>query len=214
MKTPLLVFIFSLLMLMPKSNYAQVVGFTKISDTSQFQFAFSAAMKNLNTIKSEFVQVKSFSMLSEKISSKGRFWFKKKDKVRMEYDHPFQYLLIINQENLYMKDGNKSNKMNTKSNKLFQQISRVIVDCVQGTILLNKDFITTAYENKHKYLIVITPRGKELKEFFSSINVFATKNNFMVEKIEMNESSGDFTTIDFNKREQNEILSDSLFIVK
>ena len=70
-------------------------------------------------------------MLSDKIISKGKFWFKKENKVRMEYMQPFQYLMILNNNNIYIKDGQKENKISTGSNKLFQQVNRIVVDCVQ-----------------------------------------------------------------------------------
>ncbi len=52
----------------------------------------------------------------------------------MEYNQPFQYLMIMNRDNVYVKDGQKENKVSSKSNKLFQQINRITVDCVQGNI--------------------------------------------------------------------------------
>ena len=55
-------------------------------------------------------------MLAEKITSKGKFWFKKESKVRMEYTQPYQYLMIINKDKVFVKDGQKENKISTKSN--------------------------------------------------------------------------------------------------
>ena len=42
-------------------------------------------------------------MLSEKIISKGKFWFKKDNLVRLEYVQPYQYLMIINKNNIFIK---------------------------------------------------------------------------------------------------------------
>ena len=87
-------------------------------------------------------------MLSDKIISKGKFWFKKENKVRMEYMQPFQYLMILNNNNIYIKDGQKENKISAGSNKLFQQVNKIVVDCVRGTAFSNTDFTVSVFENK------------------------------------------------------------------
>ncbi len=99
---------------------AQHAGYSIVKDTVGFKQQFTAASKKINTIKSDFNQEKNLSMLSEKIISKGKFWFKKDNLVRMEYTEPFQYLMILNNNNIYIKDGQKENKISAGSNKLFQ----------------------------------------------------------------------------------------------
>src|ERR687898_850449 len=97
---------------------AQYAGYKPVADLNSFKQIFTSAAKNTQTIKSDFVQEKSLSMLSEKIVSNGKFWFKKNNQVRMEYTQPFQYLMIINENNIYIRDGQKENKISTRSNKL------------------------------------------------------------------------------------------------
>ena len=77
---------------------AQYPGYLPVADIVAFKAAFSAATQKASSIKSDFVQEKNLSMLSEKIISKGKFWFKKESLVRMEYTQPYQYLLIINKD--------------------------------------------------------------------------------------------------------------------
>jgi len=132
----------------------------------------------------------------------------------MEYTKPYQYLMILNKDNMYIKDGQKENKVSTKSNKLFQQINKITIDCVQGTVFSNPDFITKVYENKSTYLVELSPIGKALKEFFKSINVIIDKSDYEVTTIEMNENSGDNTIIRFTNREINTIIPDAIFAIK
>src|SRR5207237_8261854 len=130
--------------------------------------------------KSDVQQEKNLSMLSEKSSSRGKFWFKKDNLVRMEYNQPFQYLMIINKNNVYVKDGQKENTISTKSNKLFQQINKITVDCVQGTALSNTDFRIRVFENAQGYLIEMTPAAKNLQEYFKTINLIVDKKAYSV----------------------------------
>jgi outer membrane lipoprotein-sorting protein len=193
---------------------AQHAGYTAVTDLAKFKSAFMDVAQKTTTIKSDFIQDKNLSMLSEKITSKGKFWFKKSNQVRMEYTQPFEYLMIINQDKVYIKDGTKENTISTKSNKLFQQINKITVDCVQGTALDNPDFATKIFENKGSYLVELTPVSKDLKNYFSTINIIIDKKDYTVSSIEMNESSGDNTTIRFINKEMNTILPDALFTIK
>src|SRR4249920_3051842 len=79
----------------------QYIGYKLLTASNDFETKFAAASQKITTIKSDFVQEKELSMLSEKIISKGKFWFKKENAVRMEYTEPFQYLMIINGTKIY-----------------------------------------------------------------------------------------------------------------
>lgn len=193
---------------------AQHPGYTQVTELTKFKEQFSAAAQKTLTIKSDFVQEKNLSMLSEKIVSKGKFWFKKDNLVRLEYTQPYQYLMIINKNNVYIKDGQKENKLSSKSNKLFQQINKITVDCVQGTALNNADFATKIFENKGTYLVELTPVAKGLKDYFKTINVVVDKKDYSVNTIEMIELSGDNTTLRFINKELNTTIPDALFTIK
>jgi outer membrane lipoprotein-sorting protein len=193
---------------------AQYAGFSPISDPVKFKDQFALASQKTTSIKSDFIQEKNLSMLSEKIISKGKFWFKKEGRIRMEYNSPFQYLMVINKDKVYVKDGQKESRMSSRSNKLFQQINRIIVDCMQGTALNNPDFKTRLFEGKAAYLVELTPVSKGLKDLFKEIAVYIDKNNFAVNSLEMHEPSGDNTTLRFTNKELNTILPDALFDIK
>src|ERR1700761_8523954 len=152
-------------------SQAQYPGYNKTENQSTFRQEFSDASAKTQTIKSDFVQEKNLSMLSEKIVSKGKFWFKKENLVRMEYQQPFQYLMIINKSNVYVKDGQKENKISTASSKLFGQINSIVIDCVKGTILQSSDFSVRLFENDKTFLVELTPEKKALKEYFKNINI-------------------------------------------
>ncbi len=196
------------------SSKAQFAGYTPVADLAKFKADFSAAALKTNSIKSDFVQEKNLSMLSEKIISKGKFWFKKESLVRMEYNQPYQYLMIINKDKVFVKDGQKENKISTRSNKLFQQINKIMIDCMQGTALSNPDFKTRVFENKNNSIVELIPQSKGMKGLFRSFNVVVDKKDFSVISIEMQEQSGDNTLIRFTNKELNAIIPDALFTIK
>ncbi|MEI9944613.1 MAG: outer membrane lipoprotein carrier protein LolA [Chitinophagaceae bacterium] len=132
----------------------------------------------------------------------------------MEYNHPYQYLMILNKDKVYIKDAQKENKISSRSNKLFQQINKIMIDCMQGTALNNPDFKTRIFGNKNNSLIELTPVTKGLKELFKNINVIVDNKDFSVASIEMQEIGGDNTLIRFTNKELNAAIPDSLFTIK
>lgn len=194
--------------------HAQYPGYKLVADQTTFKTSFEAASKKITSVKSDFVQEKSLSMLSEKITSKGKFYFRKEDALRMEYTSPFQYLMIINGSKIYIKDSQKENKFSSKSNKLFQSVNRLMMDCAKGTVFNNADFTVKLYEGNDDYLAELTPVTKDMKGFFKKINLYIRKKTNVVSKVEMHEPSGDKTTITYSNQELNTKLVDDLFAIK
>ena len=207
--------IFFLLLILTacSSSKAQYAGYSPVADVVKFKTEFSAATQKISSIKADFIQEKNLSMISEKIISKGKFWFKKESQVRMEYNQPYQYLMILNKDKVYIKDSQKENKISTRSNKLFQQINKIMIDCMQGTALNNPDFKTRLFESKANSLVELTPIAKGMKDLFKNINVVVDKKDFSVVSIEMQELSGDNTLIRFTNKELNAAIPDSLFTI-
>ena len=192
---------------------AQYPGYKLLTDTEDFRKQFIKTAQEIMTIKSDFIQEKNLSMLSEKIVSTGMFWFKKENMVKMEYLKPFQYLMVINKNNVMLKDGEKINTISVRSNKLFQQISRIMLDCVQGAVFSNPDFKIKIFENKTSWIIEMAPVAKGLNDFFKTINILIDKKNYSVTSINMIELSGDNTLIIFKNREINIEIPDATFAV-
>jgi len=193
---------------------AQQGEYAPVKDLEKFKEQFTAVAAKVQTIKSDFTQEKNLSMLSEKIVSKGKFWFRKENLLRMEYTKPYEYLMILNKDNIYIKDGEKESRVSVKSNKIFQQINKIVIDCVEGEVFNNPDFNTTAFESKTSYKVELSPIGKTLKQFFTNIDVFIDKKDYSVTTIEMNENSGDNTILHFTDREFNTVIPDAVFAIK
>ena len=129
----------------------------------------------------------------------------------MEYEKPSYYLLVINGNNVKTKDAQKENKVSAKSNKMFEQVNKMMIDCVQGTALDNKSFTTRLFENAQSYLVEMTPVVKSLRDIFKSITLTVDKKDYSVNKIEMLEQSGDNTVISFQHKQMNVNIPDEVF---
>jgi outer membrane lipoprotein-sorting protein len=196
---------------MSLAAYSQHQGYRPVGDLGAFKKQFAAESSKIASIESTFTQEKVLTALTEKITSTGKFWFKRSNKVRIEYIKPYTYTMIMNGDKMLFRDDQKENKVNVRSNKLFQQINQIMIDCVQGTVLESKDFNVKVFEDEKTYLLEMDPTARSLREFFSTIVLKVDKKDFAANSIEMNERSGDRTTILFKDKNLNAQISDAVF---
>ena len=203
--------VFALCIIISFQAKAQYSGYEPVSNLPAFREKFSTESSKISSMASTFTQEKILTALTEKIISGGNFKFKRNNKVRIEYTSPYRYLMIMNGDKMLVKDDQKENRINVRSNKLFQQINRIMIDCFQGTILSSEDFTVKVYENRSNYLLEMTPVSKTLKEFFTTIVLLVEKEDYSVKSIDMNEPSGDKTIMTFTEKKINISLSDAVF---
>jgi outer membrane lipoprotein-sorting protein len=186
-------------------------GYKPVQDVDDFRKKFTVAAAAVKDIKADFTQKKTLVALTETITSKGTLWFKQTDKVRMDYTTPFVYKMIINGDNMLVKDAQKETRMSARSNKLLQQVNRIMIDCMQGSLLESKDFSNRVFENDSYYLLELTPTSKNLQQFFSTIVITVEKKDNSPQIIELNESGGDKTMISLSNKKVNMALPDEVF---
>jgi outer membrane lipoprotein-sorting protein len=192
---------------------AQYPGFVLLNQSEIFKKSFAQATTATESIQSDFSQEKTLSMLSEKINSKGKFWYRRKDMLRMEYIQPYSYIMILNGGEIFIKDGQKESKFSAGSNKVFQQVNRILLDCVSGKMLENPDFQYRVFENSGAWLVELSPLAKNLKKLYKNINIVIDKKDYSAKTIEMVEISGDKTIIRFLNKELNAQIPDSAFTI-
>ncbi len=190
---------------------AQYPGYTILNHAETFKKNFGEATSATLTIQSDFSQEKSLTMLKEKLVSTGKFRFEKKDKLRMEYLHPYTYLMILNSGKIFVRDGQKENKISANSNKALQQVNRILIDCVSGKTLENTDFQSRVYESGNSYLIELIPLDKNLSAIYKNINIVLDKKDYSANSVEMYELSGDKTILRFQNKIINASIPDSIF---
>ncbi len=193
---------------------AQPKGYQQLKDVNAFQQSLAKSNAAKQTITSDFTQIKNLSLLSEKIKSKGKFYFKKEDKVRIEYTAPYAYLVVMNGGQLTIKDEQKTSKINTKNSKLMQSVNRIIIDCMRGTVFQNSDFKVSAYENGQNYLLSLSPVTDAMKKMFKQVDVHMEKKTLDVDRLTMTETGGDYTDMDFSNTQHNAALNEAIFKVK
>lgn len=194
---------------------AQEDGFYNVNDINKVKSELSKLTDNTSTIQSQFIQEKHLSFLTENIISKGKFYFKSPDKLRWEYSEPFEYIIVFNDKNIFIKDEAKISTFDTESNKMFNEINNMMIGTIQGNLFTdNERFNVSYFENSTQYLLDLEPKLPEMKSMLKTIKIYIDKSDISVAKIKMIESSDDYTSIDFKNRKLNQTIDDWKFIVK
>jgi outer membrane lipoprotein-sorting protein len=184
-----------------------------MKDTSAFRKKIDVMAKATFSIESDFVQVKELSALTEKVTSKGHFCFKKENLLRWEYTSPYKYMILINREKILIKVETRVTRYDMNSNKIFKEINDIMIASVQGNILKSGKFRVVFLENEKEYKLELYPLAKGMSGSLKKINMYFDKAVSSVVKIEMEEPSGDSTLIDFMNKKLNGDIPESKFIL-
>jgi outer membrane lipoprotein-sorting protein len=175
-----------------------------VKDVESFKERLAKMAESTSTISCDFVQEKYLVVLSQKIISKGRFYFKKENNIRWEYTSPYNYLIIISNNQLFTSDDKSQNRYDLKSNKMLQEMNGFISGCVQGDILKNdKDYSIAYFENSKFYYVKLIPRSEKMRQMLNEVQIWFDKNDFSVSGLKMVESGDDYTKIGFINKKLN-----------
>lgn len=190
-------------------------AFLPVKDTLSLKLKISKSSEINKTIESDFVQEKHMSIFTEPVISKGHFCYKNKTMVRWEYIDPFEYLVIINNGKLSVKDNAKISSYDMTANSAFIEINSKLNSIIKGDIVNDKkDFIIKYFENKSFYQLRLKPLSKDMKNFFKEIIIYFDKKDASVARIKMVELTDDYTEIKFIDKKVNVDISDEKFNLK
>lgn len=207
----LILTLFSLLLFFNAIN-AQEKTFVEISDIEKAKAELEQLTEEISTIKSQFIQEKHLSFLTENIISKGEFYFKNPSRLRWEYTEPFEYIIVFTDKNIFIKDEGNISSFDTESNKMFSEINNIMTGTIQGNIFNDSERFSVEYfENDDQYLLKLIPKMQEMKNMLKSIRLFIDKSDLSVAKIKMTESSDDYTSITFIDRKLNTTINNDKF---
>jgi len=192
---------------------AQTPGFSQVKDIENFKKSLRDKHLSTKTIKSNFVQEKHLSYMKEKSVSKGTMIIKEGKKIRIDYTSPFSYLIVINGDKLFIKDGKKVTKINIGADKTFSNLNDILLRSMKGDFDGSKDFSISYLESKEEYLLELVPLNVK-KGNFSKISIYLNRSSLQVSDLNMQEVSGDLTKMKFANTEINTNIGDEVFVVR
>ena len=209
-----IIFIF-LILLVPGSVFSSQLqkGQKAAGEKERLFSEIAKAATNVTTLKSDFVQERHLGMLEDVLISKGRFYYKKQDRLRWEVTKPVTSGFAVS--------GKKAKRWDAKSGrtqtcevyrvpfiKLFtdQVFAWATADFKQ----LQKDYIIEVLGDAPVDLKLVPVRSQE-KKYLAHFRIAFAADASHVNFVEVHETGGDFTRIRFYNTIINTPLPDTLF---
>jgi outer membrane lipoprotein-sorting protein len=166
----------------------------------------------MKTMKCDFSQVKELSFMDEKVTAEGRMFYSQSNKIRWEYTKPYTYVFATDGKNMFTGTGSATGKIPVKSGKLFSEISRIMIGGVSGSGLVDSpDFSTLMETGKEDFRLTLTPLKKEIIDLFSAVRLYVRKTDYRIRAVELEEKSGDRTSIELKNIQLNLPVDDEIF---
>jgi outer membrane lipoprotein carrier protein len=200
--------LFSGMMYAQSSKEVAVTG----AQLSQLTQAISKAHQQVKTLSANFTQEKTSTLFTEKMVQKGVFCYQSPKQLRWEYKSPKALTLLFNDTKVtVLTDKGAINN----PNKMLNEMGKMIINTINGTNMSDNDNFDISYLKNNQdgsYIAVLNPTNKKIKANYSSIRVILNGKNYLAEKVILNESNGDVTTITFSNMKINTTLPEGIFI--
>ena len=193
-----------------------LLGQTKLTAEQQKQIIekidqTASAMKGMQC---DFVQTKRMKLLSKEMQSKGVMYFKRPNKLRWQYTAPYDYTFILNGDKVQIKSSKSTKNIDVQGNKMFRQITNIILNSVTGgSLKSSSDFTVEVYKKDNTYFARLFPKKKELKQLYQVIEIYFDSALTMVNSVRMVEKTGDETRVNLINTKLNIAVDEKMFAV-
>lgn len=193
-----------------------VSGQTKLTAEQQKQLVekIDKAASAMKSMQCDFTQTKSMKLLKKEMKSNGVMYFKQSDKLRWQYTSPYDYTFIMNGDKVRIKSTKSTQDINVQGNKIFRQITNIILNTVTGGGLKSaSDFTVEVYKSDKGYFAKLYPKKKEVKQIYNVIEIYFNSSLTMVSSVRMIEKTGDETLVNLNNLKANVAINEKMFAV-
>lgn len=170
------------------------------------------ASAQMQTLECDFVQTKHLQILDDKMVAKGRMYYQQADKLRWEYVSPYTYTFILNQNQVLLKNNDRTDVIDVERNRIFKEIARMMMNSIVGNCLSDeKTFKTQVEVAGNEWVATLVPLKKDMKQMWNKLVLHIQPDMKVVSKVEMHEPSGDYTVIDLKNIRTNSPVNQEVF---
>jgi outer membrane lipoprotein-sorting protein len=209
-----IIFIF-LILLVPGVVFSSQLqnGWNSPREKDRIFAEIAKAAAKVTTLKSDFVQERHLGMLEDILISKGRFYYKKQDRLRWELTKPVISGFAVSGKQAKRWDGESGR---TQMFEVYQvPFIKLFTDQVFAWATadfkqLQKDYNIEVLAGSPADLKLVPIRSQE-KKYLDHFRIAFTADAGHVNAVEVHETGGDFTRIRFFNTIINTPLPDALF---
>lgn len=187
----------------------------KLIQTREFESRLAKEAQTIQSIESDFTQVKYLDILDEKVTSKGKFYYQRSGKICMEYAQPVNYLIVINDSRLKIVADGKKSTMSLSANKMMNQMQDMLTACMIGDLSkMSSDYKLEYFENARQYMVKIKPVNKAIQAYISGIEIYLDKKDMSVCKLRLSETASNYTEYEFYNKSFNTLKDETKFSIR
>ena len=166
------------------------------------------AAASMQCMNCRFTQQKTMAMLEQPSVAEGLMSYNSPDKMRWEYTSPYSFALVVDGEKITkITDGNEE-VLDAKSGRMYQGIVNIIMSSATGKKLFDKTmFDVDIQDDSEFWKAEMRPKKHNMKRMFTMLTFYFGKDDNIINKVEMTETSGDVTTIQFYDMKINELCN-------
>tara|TARA_B110000908_G_scaffold117900_1_gene138215 strand:- start:5436 stop:6065 length:630 start_codon:yes stop_codon:yes gene_type:complete len=200
--------IFSVILLVSFSPLKN--GFELSNNPKEILAKLKSTADKTNTIVADFTEETFLAAFSKPQISFGKFHYKASKKMRWTQKSPFEYIIMINDESLRIKN-NGIEQTNVGSKKMVRKVNVFMLKMINGDYQDDKDMKTIVYESTVNYMLEMTPTTKPMNKIYSKFEMYFSKSNNRLESIIFFQPGGDKKITTFSHQKYNTILDNSIF---
>ena len=202
------IFVVLVLSFIVHAVYAQEM--TPLQKSDGFTIKLKEVSQQTTSIISDFTEEKYASYLKEPQKSSGKFYYKKKNKLRWEKITPVKYVFIANEDKIKIQDNGKDVNVSS-ANQVVGKIKDLMLTLVNGDFNSTKLFASSYFETTDSYYVKLIPKNKKLSSLYDHIMLCFAKDSFLLRSLAFYEKSGDKNTMTFSNSKTNQSINDTVF---
>lgn len=182
-------------------------------DKNRIFSQIAASASQVQTLSSDFIQEKHFSMLKNVLFSKGHLYYKRNNQLRWELSEPTASGFAVNGKQAKRWDETSGNTRTFAVHEV--PFIKVFTDQVFAWAQADFKWLQNRYRievlNAKPVDLKLSPILSQEKKYVDHLRITFTREVSHVQIVEVHEPDGDFTRIRFLDPKINEPLEDSLF---
>ena len=170
------------------------------------------ALNQIQSMECDFQQEREVSVLTEKGISRGKLYFIKDQVLLWQYNMPDHSGFLMQKEKITILDRTGNAIPDPGPGGLFSNIGQIILMGMSGDLIeQSEDFVPVFVDSEDYIHIKLTPVQRDLKRLFTGLDLFFSKENYMIQTVVVHEAYGDKTTVRLGNYRINKPLDSSLF---
>lgn len=184
-------------------------GFIQMTDYAALNKSLLAKSNGLNILQADFVEKKTSSLIKDAKTANGKFTYRKDGKIRWEYLSPINTIILMDNQNVRIKEGGKITEK-SHNGAMFKKMRSLISQFISGQFVNGKEFLVEYHQNQSQYKLVLKPKNQRLSKYIGKIELYMTKQSLDLAKMLIFSGPKDHTTFDFSNHKTNHSINEAI----